>query len=121
MEQVIGELIGNAIKYTPEGGIVSVTIQHRMRKTLTQTVNLIVQDSGIGMTKDECAKIWERFYRTNTSRRFARGGGLGLSIAEVFIELHGRTIQVESEPNRGTRFIVTLPYQSDSRSLWCLM
>jgi signal transduction histidine kinase len=104
LERVVGELISNAIKYTPEGGDVDVT--------LSQTDDIIilsVKDSGIGMTKEECERIWERFYRTNASKTFAKGSGLGLSIAKELVEMHGGTIQVESEVGKGTQFNLTLP------------
>ncbi len=104
LERVVGELISNAIKYTPEGGNVDVS--------LTQTGNQItlsVQDTGIGMTQEECERIWERFYRTNASKSFAKGSGLGLSIAMELIEMHGGMISVESEPGKGSRFIMNIP------------
>ncbi len=103
MERVVGELISNAIKYTPEGGSVEVLLW----KEHNQIV-LSIQDSGIGMTPDECEKIWERFYRTNASRKFAKGSGLGLSIAKELVELHEGTIDVESMVGKGTRFILRL-------------
>ncbi len=104
ISRVVGELIGNAIKYTPKNGTVEVT--------LTQTdvqIILSVKDSGIGMTKQECEKIWERFYRTNASKTFAKGSGLGLSIAKELVELHGGTLTVESEAGKGARFCMQLP------------
>jgi signal transduction histidine kinase len=104
LERVVGELISNAIKYTPEGGSVDVTLT----KTEDQ-ITLSVKDSGIGMTKVECEKIWERFYRTNASKTFAKGSGLGLSIAKELVEMHGGTINVESKQGEGTIFILSLP------------
>ncbi len=104
LERVVGELISNAIKYTPEDGNVYVT--------LTQTddqITLSVKDSGIGMTKEECEKIWERFYRTNASKLFAKGSGLGLSIAKELVEMHGGTLAVKSEQGKGTTFCMILP------------
>jgi len=67
MERVVGELIGNAIKYTHEGGQVTVTLKQEDNRVV-----LSVKDSGIGMTPEECAKIWDRFYRTRASRKWPR-------------------------------------------------
>ena len=104
MERVVGELIGNAIKYTPEGGSIHVQVQASGDCTL-----LTVRDSGIGLMPDECAKIWDRFYRTISSQKMAKGTGLGLSIAKELVELHGGTLTVESEPGKGTVFTLALP------------
>ncbi len=103
LERVVGELISNAIKYTPEGGNVDVF--------LTQTddnVTLSVKDSGIGMTQGECEKIWERFYRTNSSKSVAKGSGLGLSIAKELVEMHGGSLEVESKVGEGAEFRLLL-------------
>ncbi|MEW6236402.1 MAG: ATP-binding protein [Candidatus Omnitrophota bacterium] len=104
IERVVGELIGNAIKYTPEGGQVEVRLEKDKQHMI-----LSVRDSGIGMTPEECAKIWERFYRTNASKKFAKGSGLGLSIAKELVELHGGSLEVESEEAKGTEFRLLLP------------
>ncbi|RJP25723.1 MAG: hypothetical protein C4527_16670 [Candidatus Omnitrophota bacterium] len=102
LERVVGELISNAIKYTPEGGTIDVTLTQK-----DDQIMLSVKDSGIGMTKEECEKIWERFYRTNASKTVAKGSGLGLSIAKELVEMHGGTISVVSKQNQGTMFTVT--------------
>ncbi|MFB3789195.1 MAG: ATP-binding protein [bacterium] len=104
MERVVGELIGNAIKYTHKGGQVTVTLEQDNNQVV-----LTVQDSGIGMTPDECAKIWSRFYRTRASQEMAKGSGLGLSIAKELIDLHGGTLTVESEAGAGSAFRLSLP------------
>ena len=104
MERVVGELIGNAIKYTPEKGCVDVNL----KKEDNQVV-LTVRDSGIGMTKEECDKIWERFYRTKASQKFAKGSGLGLSIAKELVEMHEGTLSLVSAINEGSTFSLTLP------------
>jgi signal transduction histidine kinase len=103
MERVVGEIIGNAIKYTPEGG----TIEVRLRRKDNRVV-LSVRDSGIGMTPEECKKIFERFYRTLASQKMSKGSGLGLSIAKELVDMHGGTVTVESEAGKGTIFTVTL-------------
>ncbi len=104
MERVVGELISNAIKYTAEGG----TVEVNLRKEDNQ-VALIVHDSGIGMTKEECEKIWERFYRTSASQKFAKGSSLGLSIAKELVEMHNGSLIVESEHGSGSIFTMMLP------------
>ncbi len=104
IERVVGELISNAIKYTPENGKVDIGLSH-----VADAVSLTVKDSGIGMTAEECEKIWERFYRTAASQKFAKGSGLGLSIAKELVELHEGTIRLISEQGKGTTFTLTLP------------
>jgi signal transduction histidine kinase len=103
IERVVGELISNAIKYTPDNGNVDVCLSHE-----DTTASLSVKDSGIGMTAEECGKIWERFYRTSASQKFAKGSGLGLSIAKELVELHGGTLGVESKQGEGTTFTLIL-------------
>ncbi len=105
LERVVGELISNAIKYTSEGGSVEVSLTQSDDKVI-----LSVKDSGIGMTKEECEKIWERFYRTNASKTFAKGSGLGLSIAKELVEMHGGKLEVESEVGKGSTFTMQMPF-----------
>ncbi len=104
MERVVGELVSNAIKYTPEGGNVEVVLGKE-----DDTIVLSVKDSGIGMTPEECEKIFERFFRTKASQKMAKGSGLGLSIAKELVEMHGGTLSVESEQGRGSTFTMSLP------------
>ncbi len=104
IERVVGELISNAIKYTPESGTVSVSLVQE-----ENSVSLSVKDSGIGMSQEECAKIWDRFYRTNASKKFAKGSGLGLSIAKELVELHNGSLSVQSKQGERTVFILQLP------------
>ncbi|MGC9329958.1 MAG: sensor histidine kinase, partial [Candidatus Hinthialibacter sp.] len=109
MERVVGELVSNAIKYTPENGTVDVHLSHD-----DQQVSLSVQDSGLGMTPDECEKIWDRFYRTTASQKFAKGSGLGLSIAKELVELHQGSIELISQQGQGTTFTLRLPRERNS-------
>ena len=104
IERVVGELIGNAIKYTPGNGTVQVHLSQD-----DHTISLVVQDSGIGMTPEECTKIWERFYRTSSSKTFAKGSGLGLSIAKELVDLHGGSLEAVSDLGKGTTFALHLP------------
>ena len=104
--QVLANLVSNAIKYTPQGGWVKVSLE----VTGESSVTTCVADSGIGVTDEDQAKLFQKFFRAdNTSTREAGGTGLGLVIAKTIIELLGGAIWVESEPGRGSRFSFTLP------------
>jgi signal transduction histidine kinase len=103
IERVIGELIGNAVKYTKENGSVMVYMKKEMN-----VVTLSVQDNGVGLSPEACKKIWERFYRVPETQHAAKGSGLGLSIAKEVIGMHGGTISVSSELGKGTTFTVQL-------------
>jgi len=105
MERVVSEFIGNAIKYTPEGGHVTV----RLYPFDSTRIAIEVQDTGIGMHPDEIKHIFERFYRIPRSTDMAKGTGLGLSIVKELVEMHGGEIQVQSEIKKGTRFTIILP------------
>jgi heavy metal sensor kinase len=98
-------LLDNAIKYTPAHGSVNVTLDSRGDKLI-----VTVQDTGIGIAKEEHPKIFERFYRVDKARTRAQGGaGLGLSIAEWIVVQHHGSIGVESSPGEGSSFRVELP------------
>lgn len=101
----ISNLIENAIKYTPEGGEVRVILQSDL-----QDVFITVQDTGIGIAKEEQSRIFERFYRTDKTRNRETGGtGLGLSITYRTVIMHNGSIQVESEEGKGSIFTVQIP------------
>ncbi len=104
IERVVGELIGNAIKYTPDGGRVDITLTKN-----DTNVSLQVRDSGIGLTREDCEKVFERFYRAQSSKTMAKGSGLGLSIAKELVELHEGTLELESIVGKGTVFKLNLP------------
>jgi signal transduction histidine kinase len=103
VRQVFANLLDNALKYTPEGG--QVTIRARAG-TDWMTVQLI--DNGIGVAPEEQGKIWERLYRGDKSRS-QRGLGLGLSVVKAVVEAHGGRVAVRSQPERGSEFTVRLP------------
>jgi CheY-like chemotaxis protein/anti-sigma regulatory factor (Ser/Thr protein kinase) len=103
VRQVLTNLLTNAHLYTGEGGRVAVTVEAEDR-----FVSLVVSDTGQGMTAEEVEQVFDRFYRAGDGDR-ATGTGLGLSIVRSLVELHGGTIEVESEPGRGTTFRVRLP------------
>ena len=105
IKQLILILVDNAIKYTPEGGNVVLS----MDAIESDKVIFSVQDSGIGIAPEDQDKIFERFYRVDKARsREIGGNGLGLSIATEIVRLHEGKISVESELNQGTKFIVEL-------------
>ena len=104
--QILTNLVSNAIKYTPEGGWVKVSLE----VTGDTSVTTCVADSGIGVAPEDQKKLFQRFFRAdNSSTREAGGTGLGLVIAKTLIELMGGTIWLESEPSRGSKFYFTLP------------
>ncbi|MBX5477135.1 MAG: HAMP domain-containing protein [Clostridia bacterium] len=105
IEQLLTNLITNAIDFTPEGGRITV----RTRAEGGDVV-VAVSDTGVGIPPEDLPRVFERFYRVDKARSREFGGtGLGLSIAKEIVEGHGGTIRIESEPNRGTTVWFTLP------------
>lgn len=99
-------LLENAVRYSPEGGAVEVTVS----RNNGGPARVVFQDHGAGIAKDDLPHIFERFYRGDRSRARATGGfGLGLAIAKALVEAYGGTIGVESDPGEGTRMTVELP------------
>lgn len=106
----LSNLIENGIKYTPEGGTVRVSLESDVQDLMLQ-----VQDTGIGIAKEEQSKIFERFYRTDKTRNRETGGtGLGLAITYKTVVMHNGSIQVESEEGVGSTFTVQVPL----RHIW---
>jgi signal transduction histidine kinase len=104
LAQVVRNLVTNAINYTPEGGHVGLAVEAKERE-----VEIGVSDTGMGISPEELPHIFERFYRVDKSRSRATGGvGLGLTIAKRLVEAHGGRIEVRSEVDKGTTFIVSL-------------
>lgn len=103
MRQVFANLLDNAIKYTPEGGQVTVSVHCGSRNSLVS-----FRDTGMGIPAEEKDKIWTRLYRGDKSRS-QRGLGLGLSLVRAVVEAHGGTVNVWSEPEKGSEFTVKLP------------
>lgn len=102
--QVLENLLSNAIKYSPEGTLVRISGRRE-----GAFYRLEVTDEGIGMTPDETARIFDKFYRADASNRAVGGIGLGMSIARSIVESHGGEIRVRSRPGRGTTVRFTLP------------
>lgn len=105
LQQVVANLIDNAIKYTQEGGTVEVKVQREAGKAILE-----VSDNGVGIPTTAIPHVFERFYRVDKARSRASGGaGLGLSIVKAICTAHGGEISVRSEEGRGSRFRVELP------------
>jgi len=105
LSQVWINLLHNAIKFTPQAGSIKVTLSPR-----DHYAEVRISDTGIGISEEDRERIFERFYKADRSRTRSNGGsGLGLSIVKKIVELHKGTIKVESEPDKGTTFIVSLP------------
>lgn len=105
LSQVWVNLLHNAVKFTPDGGTVSVQL-----KTDGGQLKITVADSGVGISAEDAVHIFERFYKADKSRDRALGGsGLGLSLVKKIAELHGASVGVDSDPGKGTAFTVILP------------
>jgi two-component system, OmpR family, heavy metal sensor histidine kinase CusS len=105
LRRMLNILLDNAIKYTPEAGTIVVSLEK-----LSNRFELMVSDTGIGISTDELSRIFDRFYRVDESRNQEDGGsGLGLAIAKWIVEAHNATIQVASVIGVGTTFTVSLP------------
>jgi signal transduction histidine kinase len=106
MRQALANLLDNAIKYTPDGGQVTITVQTDGNQAL-----IIFKDTGMGIPAEEQDKIWSRLYRGDKSRS-QRGLGLGLSLVKAIVEAHGGKVTVSSIPEFGSEFTVRLPLNS---------
>jgi signal transduction histidine kinase len=106
IEQVLTNILSNAIKFTPKGGRIAISLLDR-----PDAVEVQVTDDGPGISESDAEHLFERFY-TGAERRGLAGVGLGLYIARQMVELHGGRIWVESKPGQGSRFLFTLPRQA---------
>jgi two-component system phosphate regulon sensor histidine kinase PhoR len=105
MHRVVGNLLENAVKYTPSGGTVSVALRAEDSR-----VTLVVSDGGIGIAPEALPHIFEEFYRAaNVKAMGTEGTGLGLSLVKRIVDLYQGEVRVESELEKGTTFTVTLP------------
>lgn len=110
LERAVTNLIDNAVKYTPEGGVITITLSATDGQIFVE-----VADNGIGIPGDDIPRIFERFYRVDRSRSREMGGtGLGLSIVKHVAHVHGGGIDVASTPGVGSRFRLRLPMRNDS-------
>jgi len=111
-KEVLINFISNSIKFTPEGGRVKVTCS-----TQNQEVQICVQDSGIGIAKEDIPKLFDKF--TQFGRKSGpgeKGTGLGLAIAKKLVEMHGGKIDVESKVDKGTTFTISLPLTTETKA-----
>ena len=110
MTQVIDNILNNAIKYSPDGGKITVSM-----KTTDDQMILSISDQGLGIPKQDLPRIFDRFYRVDRARSRSQGGtGLGLSIAKEIIKQHKGFIWAKSEYGKGSTFTIVLPYDKDA-------
>ena len=110
MTQVIDNILNNAIKYSPDGGKITVSM-----KTTDDQMILSIKDQGLGIPKQDLPKIFDRFYRVDRARSRAQGGtGLGLAIAKEIIKQHNGFIWAKSEYGKGSTFTIVLPYDKEA-------
>ena len=112
MEELLTNLVSNAVKYSREGGVVEVRLSESEESVVVE-----VADSGIGISEEDKRRIFEDFFRSSEARQFtSEGTGLGLSIAKTIVDSHGGTISFESGRGEGTRFTVRLPSGREQRA-----
>ena len=110
MTQVIDNILNNAIKYSPDGGKITVSM-----KTTDDQMILSISDQGLGIPKQDLPRIFDRFYRVDRARSRAQGGtGLGLAIAKEIIKQHNGFIWAKSEYGKGSTFTIVLPYNKEA-------
>ena len=108
IKRMILNLLDNAVKYTPEGGEISLALEKH-----NGSAEIVVRDTGIGLSQTDQQRVFDRFYRVDKARSRALGGaGLGLSIVRSIVEAHGGNITIDSTPRHGSSFTVSLPLKS---------
>jgi two-component system OmpR family sensor kinase len=114
LKQVLLNLVGNAIQYTPQGGDVFLSLGK-----VAEQARLIIRDTGPGIPAEDLPHIFERFYRAEKSRTRGKttGFGLGLSIAHWIVDKHGGRIEVDSKEGQGTTFCIWLPLFHEQPSM----
>ncbi len=113
MERILFNLLSNAFKFTLEGGKISLELENSDKASdpSKKWVSIKVHDTGIGIPEDKKEKIFERFFQNTTAAAILnQGTGIGLSITKEFVKMHGGTIDVDSEPEKGTTFTIHLPF-----------
>ncbi|MEO1129756.1 MAG: ATP-binding protein [Planctomycetota bacterium] len=114
IHQVVMNLVSNGIKYTPEGGRVTVSVEN---DDTTRSVMVTVADTGLGIPPDALSRIFDKFFRIENYKRVAKGTGLGLNLVKHIVEtVHKGTIHVSSEMGMGSRFWFTIPYEAPGSS-----
>ena len=115
IERILFNLLSNAFKFTFEGGTISLVLEiiENREEPFTTWVSFKVNDTGIGIAEEQKEKIFERFFQSNTATSILnQGTGIGLSITREFVKMQGGEILVESEPGKGSSFIVQLPFNT---------
>jgi signal transduction histidine kinase len=118
IRQIVSSLISNAVKFTPDRGRVGVALRPgplspTEAETGAQAIQLVVSDSGIGISREQVGKIFEPFFQVDSSSTRAFGGtGLGLTLAKAYVEAHGGRIWVDTTPGQGSIFVATFPVQA---------
>ncbi|MDM8213675.1 cell wall metabolism sensor histidine kinase WalK [Enterococcus hirae] len=114
MIQVLDNILNNALKYSPDGGVITCRLIETHNNVL-----LSISDQGLGIPKKDLGKVFDRFYRVDKARSRAQGGtGLGLAISKEVIEAHGGKIWVKSREGKGSTFYISLPYQPFEEDWW---
>ncbi|WP_296509888.1 HAMP domain-containing sensor histidine kinase [Rhodoferax sp.] len=108
MRQALGNVVANAVKYSPQGGLVQVMVLCLPAQGGVREAGIAVRDHGIGMTPEQCAHAFERFYRADASGNIP-GTGLGLSLVKEIVELHAGRVELQSSPGAGTTVTLWLP------------
>ena len=103
LKQVILNIIDNALKYTPEGGMIGVQVY---RDFVDDTIKIVVADNGCGITPEDLPKVKDKFYKANQK---INGSGIGLAVADEIISLHKGTLDIESSVEVGTTVTISLP------------
>jgi two-component system OmpR family sensor kinase len=115
LRQVVGNLVGNALRYTPAGTPIELAVGVRMAQDGARHSLMEVRDHGPGVPEEEAARIFERFYRADTSRTRETGGsGLGLAIVAAIVGSHSGTVRVEKTDGGGATLVVNLPYLDEA-------
>jgi signal transduction histidine kinase len=110
MEQILENLVSNAIRYTPSGGSVCLAVESGD----TGQLRIEVRDTGIGIPAEEQSQIFSDFFRASNAKKVAEDGtGLGLAIVKQIVDMHGGRIHVQSEEGKGTTFVIELKQSSD--------
>lgn len=114
LRQVVGNLVGNALRYTPDGSPIELAVGVRTVDGETRSV-IEVRDHGPGISDEDASKVFERFYRADTSRTRETGGsGLGLAIVAAIVGSHGGSVRVENTDGGGATLVVSLPHRQET-------
>jgi two-component system OmpR family sensor kinase len=115
LRQVVGNLVGNALRYTPDGSPIELAVGIRASECGHPLAVIEVRDHGPGISEEDASKVFERFYRADTSRTRETGGsGLGLAIVAAIVGSHGGSVRVEQTDGGGATLVVSLPVRDDA-------